>query len=199
MKRIATLLGITAFAAVGLAQPLGGRVFTYTVDSDYAGHYHGLVNIIYFGMPTTTYVNPYLYVNGFMSAVFTVDGWGSGWHQGSTEITIYHNEQLGIDFQNFGDLTKVPGSGPSGPLTNLNIPALYRAIAYDYANLPMALGLPVLANGVTFNNAWSNFTWAFPLYTGGKMKIVLDRRIDVAPDHGPGTYVNPGELILIRF
>jgi hypothetical protein len=63
----------------------------------------------------------------------------------------------------------------------------------------MALGLPVFANGVTFNNAWSNFTWAFPLFTGGKMRIVLDRRIDVAPDHGPGTYVSPGELILIRF
>ncbi|MCW5941338.1 MAG: hypothetical protein KIS66_03850 [Fimbriimonadaceae bacterium] len=198
MKKTALALTLLA-TTLGVAQPLGGRVFQYSVNSDVNGPYYGTTNIIYFHMPTVAYVNPYLYVQGFMQAIWSIDGWGSGTHQGSTTITIYHNEMLAIDFQNFGDLTKVPGSGPSGPLTNLNIPMQYRAIAFTSAHLPMAIGLPVFANGVTFNNAWNAFSWALPLETGGMMTIELDRRITVFPDHGPGTYVNPGELILIRF
>lgn len=199
MKRAITLLALSALGAIAAAQPLGGRVFHYTVDSDYFGEYHGITNIIYFPMPTTAYVNPYLYVNGHMQMIWTIQGWGMGSDTGTSEITIYHNEQLGLDFQNFGDLTKVPGSGPSGPLQGLQIPMEYRAIAYDINGLPMAIGSPVFGNGIFFNTTWSNFTWAFPIFTGGKFTIKLDRRINVLPEHGPGTYVSPGELILHRF
>ncbi len=204
MRKLALTLGLATIAGMALAQPLGGRVFSYTVDSDYTGHYHGLVNIIYFPMPTTAYVNPYLYVNGFMQVTWNVDGWGSGSDEMFTTINFYHNEILGLDFEGFGDLTKVPGSGPSGPLTNLNIPMQYRAVVKDINNLPMAGGggspfNPTYGNGFFFNTVWSPSSFLAPLYSGGKASVEVWRKITVSPDHGPGIYVNPSaSLVLYR-
>jgi len=192
MRKLALTLGLATIAGMALAQPLGGRVFSYTVDSDYTGHYHGLVNIIYFPIPTTQYVTGKVY------------GWGSGSDEMFTTINFYHNEILGLDFEGFGDLTKVPGSGPSGPLTNLNIPMQYRAVVKDINNLPMAGGggspfNPTYGNGFFFNTVWSPSSFLAPLYSGGKASVEVWRKITVSPDHGPGIYVNPSaSLVLYR-
>lgn len=204
MRKLALTLGIVTAAGLAMAQPLGGRVFHYTVDSDVNGPYYGLDKIIYFNMPTVAYIEPYLYVNGFMQVIWQVDGWGSGTDEMFTTIHFYHNEILALDFEGFGDLTKVPGSGPSGAFTNLTIPMQYRAIVKDINGLPMAGGGgfpfdPSYYPGAGFNAAWGPSSFLAPLFSGGKASVEVWRKITVSPDHGPGTYVNPSaNLILYR-
>ncbi|MCW5941890.1 MAG: hypothetical protein KIS66_06645 [Fimbriimonadaceae bacterium] len=204
MRKLALTLGIATAAGMAIAQPLGGRIFSYVVNSDVNGPYYGSANIIYFHMPTVAYVNPYLYVNGFMQVVWTIDGWGAGSDEMFTPISLYHNEVLGLDFEGFGDLTKVPGSGPSGPLTNLNIPMQYKAVVKNIANLPMFSGGGVpfnsnWGNGFFFNTVWSPSSFLAPWLSGGKASIEVYRKITVGPDHGPGQYVNPSaNLVLYR-
>ncbi|MCW5943221.1 MAG: hypothetical protein KIS66_13390 [Fimbriimonadaceae bacterium] len=192
MIRNATLPLFVALASVGLGQ-MGGRTFDYvpagSVSADYSAPGNPVLN---FGSQVT--VSAYLYVNGTFAGSWSVDGFGSGSSSQTQTVTIYHNETLYLDFESFGDATKV-----SGPNTGTTVLPVTASVGV-YNNVTNALlnSFPT-APATDLNGYFGIGGPAFPaLDSGGALRVELTQTVELDAGVGPGVYETSGTVTIVR-
>lgn len=192
MTRIGTTLIALALTSVGLSQ-LGGRTFDYVPAGEVSADYSASGNpVLNFGSQVT--VSAYLYVNGSFNGAWSVDGFGSGSSEQTQTVTIYHNETLYLDFESFGDATKV--SGPNTGTTVLPVTAsvgIYNNVTNSLLN-----SFPT-APAADLNGYFGIGGPAFPaLASGGALRVELTQTVELDAGVGPGVYETSGTVTIVR-
>lgn len=192
MIRFGTTLIVFALTAAGFGQ-LGGRTFDYVPAGNVSADYSATGNpILNFGSKVT--VSAYLYVNGSFSGSWSVDGFGSGSSPQTQTVTIYHNETLYLDFESFGDATKV-----SGPNTGTTVLPVTASVGV-FNNVTNALlnSLPT-APAADLNTYFGIGGPAFPALTsGGALRVELTQTVELDAGVGPGVYETSGTVTIVR-
>ncbi len=194
LNKLGLSLGALALGVVfASAQPMGGRVFTYevtsTVDMDAS-----MMGAVVLDTPTELSVKPYLFIHGTLGTAWEVEGWGNGLDGKIDQLYFYHNETLALDFRFWDNLQKVSGT-TTGTYT---VPMKVRAAGFNGTTngLLYDSGLVPAPDINLFMEA------AFPLFpslaTDGFLRLDLTREVTLDPGHGPGSYRNDGQIVVVR-
>ena len=139
-------------------------------------------------------INSYLYIEGNLSANWTVTGWGSGVSIHRNFINIYHSDTLTLVFSGFANPTKIQGSVTGSQSVALSSELkIYNEEAWT--NLFDTGLVPISSLNDIFAAGAQSFT---PTATGGGMAIEFIRQIAVTADVGPGVYQNAGSITVTR-
>lgn len=139
-------------------------------------------------------VNSYLYIEGHLSANWTVTGWGSGVSTHRNYIYIYHSDAVSLVFSDFANPVKIQGSITGSQSVNLS--SELRIFNENAWTQLFDTGLvPIASLNDIFGAGRQSFA---PGATGGGMAIEFIRQISVTPEVGPGVYENAGNIKVIR-
>lgn len=94
------LTGVSNAAPVARSFSYAPTYINYGVGEGSTGSFGATGNAA-----TTATVKPYFYLTGTLGGTFTINGYGAGVGHFSSQIDIYHNQNVTGTFSGFGDLT----------------------------------------------------------------------------------------------